>query len=502
MLNKADLSTILQNLADFLDIPESYFEQARSRYQAIGNWLERDESTVSALDPEIYPQGSFLLGTVIKPVSNKDEYDIDLVCRLHLSKKEVTQERLKNTVGLELAQYAEAHQMNEAPKERRRSWRLNYSGNARFHLDVLPSIPEHFDEMSNEIAITDNQRADYAQICDDWVCCNPVDYAEWFRDRMKVQSQQIRKELAEFLKARAEDVPEYKIKTPLQRSVQILKRHRDMNFDGNPDDKPVSILITTLAAHAYNNEADILEALVNIVTGMTNFIEERDGVLWVANPVNPVENFADKWQEYPQRQEIFLSWLKQVEIDVLEIANSVESELATKSLKRQFGEMAINASMNGIQTLDSPPVLGESRKAIAELQNKFLVPHRQRPTWIMRLHPNIRVEVEARVDRSGFRPQPFFSNSISLPKRASLRFAATTNAKGRYDVYWQVVNTGREAHEANASRGGFYETNRIQKGKKVRVESTLYTGTHWIECFIVENGVCIARSGEFVVNIA
>ena len=24
---------------------------------------------------------------------------------------------------------------------------------------------------------------------------------------------------------------------------------------------------------------------------------------------------------------------------------------------------------------------------------------------------------------------------------------------------------------------------------------------YWVECFVVKNGVCVARSGEFVVNI-
>ncbi|WP_197996831.1 nucleotide-binding domain-containing protein, partial [Gimesia chilikensis] len=30
---------------------------------------------------------------------------------------------------------------------------------------------------------------------------------------------------------------------------------------------------------------------------------------------------------------------------------------------------------------------------------------------------------------------------------------------------------------------------------------TKFPGMHWVECFVVKNGVCVARSGEFVVNI-
>ena len=35
----------------------------------------------------------------------------------------------------------------------------------------------------------------------------------------------------------------------------------------------------------------------------------------------------------------------------------------------------------------------------------------------------------------------------------------------------------------------------------VHWEKSLYTGKHWIECFIVKDGICVARSGRFYVNI-
>lgn len=498
MIENADLNTILRNLTDFLDIPESYLEQARQRYQAFGNWLERDASVVSQFEPEIFPQGSFSLGTVTKPISNQDDYDIDLVCKLELSKKEITQKKLKELVGLELENYVEAYNMQNRPEEKRRSWRLNYAEGAQFHLDVLPSVPDIFVQTGSEIAITDNQRANYHYICDDWVCCDPVGYAEWFKKRMEVQFNIRRKELAEVLKANVDDVPVYKVKTPLQRVVQILKRHRDVTYEGDSEDKPVSILITTLAAQAYENEGDLVEALVNVVTNMADYIEDRNGVLWVANPVNHSENFADKWQEYPQRQDIFLQWLNRVEIDVLEAVNALDFQTTTKSLKRQFGEFAINEAMKPV---DLPTAKLAILKENTTIPTSFEVPHRQKPSWYMQLNGHSRVSINARVIKNGFRPKIHYNNGVKLPKHASLQFFANTDVAKPYDVYWQVVNTGEEAQNVDALRGGFYETSLIKKGKKMRQESTLYKGTHWVECFIVKQGACVARSGEFVVNI-
>ena len=90
-----------------------------------------------------------------------------------------------------------------------------------------------------------------------------------------------------------------------------------INFQGNDDDKPISIIITTLAARAYRNQPDIYQALTGIVRdidmnwGKAGYVENRNGTWWVPNPVDDGENFADKWNEYPERREAFrCGWRK------------------------------------------------------------------------------------------------------------------------------------------------------------------------------------------------
>jgi hypothetical protein len=41
---------------------------------------------------------------------------------------------------------------------------------------------------------------------------------------------------------------------------------------------------------------------------MGNFIENREGRWWVPNPAHEEENFADKWNEYPERRNAFVVW--------------------------------------------------------------------------------------------------------------------------------------------------------------------------------------------------
>ena len=355
-------SPLLEAIAEALDISESHYEQAVKCYESIGAWLERDESIIACHMPEIYPQGSFLLGTVTKPISGADEYDIDLVSELNLQKTEISQEKLKYLVGVEIKSYARANNMNSRPEESRRCWTLNYADGAQFHADILPAIPnaEPFKlflesrgySPSNwsdfAIAITDNTLPNYCQIDLDWPHSNPKGYAEWFRSCMQTQFDAIRKSLME---RQVENVPEYKVRTPLQRSIQILKRHRDIWFDQNQSAydekaKPISIIITTLAAHAYNNEADLQQALLRIVAEMSHYIEYYDnGVALVRNPVNPLENFADKWQEYPIRKTCFMDWIKQAQLDLVKALELSDIQSVGESLKPCLGERIINEGL-------------------------------------------------------------------------------------------------------------------------------------------------------------
>jgi hypothetical protein len=214
------------------------------------------------------------------------------------------------------------------------------------------------------IAITDKTLPNYERLDNDWPRSNPKGYTEWFRKRMETQYNALQKSLAEARKAHIEAVPEYRIKTSLQRAIQILKRHRDIMFAEDQEDKPISIIITTLAAHAYNNEADIFDALFNIVQRMPSYIETRDGISWVSNPVNPLENFADKWHEHPKREQNFRLWLQQVCSDLNIALKSENIRAIGEVLKSHLGEKTVNKALEQFpKNTYKPVVIKESRPA-------------------------------------------------------------------------------------------------------------------------------------------
>ena len=99
----------IKALAEELEISESRYDQAHRRYRAVGEWLNRDASSVKEFAPAVYAQGSFAFGTVIKPYTEEEEYDVDAVCELkQLSKSQLSQKQLKELVGQEIESYRQA----------------------------------------------------------------------------------------------------------------------------------------------------------------------------------------------------------------------------------------------------------------------------------------------------------------------------------------------------------------------------------------------------------
>lgn len=185
--NRVTASRVLENKAKSLDISDSCYEEAKTRYEAVGKWLQKK---LPEYEPKIYPQGSFRLGTVIKPVTDKDDYDIDLVCELQLDKDRVTQRELKHLVGDSL-RASSYYEPKLDRKEGTRCWTLNYEDDVNFHMDILPAIPAGGSvvtlmiessvsrELAEQaIAITDKTLPNYNNYDHDWPHSNPNGYAE------------------------------------------------------------------------------------------------------------------------------------------------------------------------------------------------------------------------------------------------------------------------------------------------------------------------------------
>jgi len=104
MLTTNQKQILFESMIDILELPDSAYEKAKDRYVDIGEWLGRDESLCTGYNPYIFPQGSFRLGTGIRPLDEREEYDLDLVCKLQtgFTKALFTQKDLKDLIGQEI----------------------------------------------------------------------------------------------------------------------------------------------------------------------------------------------------------------------------------------------------------------------------------------------------------------------------------------------------------------------------------------------------------------
>ena len=90
---KKDVLTIVEGL----DITTTMYNNAVEKYKSITKFLE--EKGVTA---HLYPQGSFAIGTVVKPLVRKrnSDYDLDVICEVDYNKNSITPAKLFNKVRL------------------------------------------------------------------------------------------------------------------------------------------------------------------------------------------------------------------------------------------------------------------------------------------------------------------------------------------------------------------------------------------------------------------
>lgn len=342
-MNNTRIDMILRKIAKELDISEDKYKKAVDSYNAVGTYLSNNINS----QVDIFPQGSFRLGTVIKPLSDEDDYDIDLVCRIN--KFFPNPEKLKNEVGQALKESDRYSKMLQ--DEGKRCWTLKYSEEAQYHMDILPAIKDTSYDLDKKLKITNKDEDNDVYT---FTTTNPEAYFDWFNEKQKEEKQRLIERFAVQNNKNIEDVPEYEVKTTLQVALQILKRYRDKKFENNLENKPISIILTTIMAQVYAGENNVYELIKKFSDNYYKYINNKNGIDWIENPVNSEENFADKWQIYPERKEAFNFFVSELKKDIInntfidsqnlfEESKSYQEIFGTKIVEKAFASISNNA---------------------------------------------------------------------------------------------------------------------------------------------------------------
>ena len=280
---------LLARIAQELQLDKTRSDRMETAYKSVSELLEKDNDFFADLIIEVYAQGSKRIGTTVKPINDED-FDLDIILHIYDPYYRHTPEEIYNALvkSLENDPYYES-----IMEKKKRCVRLNYKGD--FHMDILPAcMPDHFQRERIKIP---------EKALKSWSSGNPKGYAIWFLGVAAKAKKPLLQEYSHVLlkaQVETETLPaELYLKTPLQRAVQLLKRYRDIYFE-DKDLRVSSIVLTTLAAHFYEGEESIFEALDKILYRIkSSYMQSvNSGQRFkVFNPVNTEEEFTDTWTD-------------------------------------------------------------------------------------------------------------------------------------------------------------------------------------------------------------
>ncbi|TWT60973.1 nucleotidyltransferase domain-containing protein [Rubinisphaera italica] len=332
----AELDEVLELLCEALQPTPTLWGDAQQKYNAVGTWLAAPESKLNLLKPDIKYQGSALIETVVRPWG-REEFDVDLLCILNTDRvQHPNPMAVYDLVAARLAEHATYRRLMTLKE---RCIELNYAG--QFHLDIVPAIPRF--GFGRKLMIPDRKQKV-------WIPTDPFGYADWFFGRTPVT-----KIANEQYKARADVQPLQPAKraqdiAPLQRTVQLMKRRRDLFFNGNGD-APKSIALTTLASKHYDGEAMCTDALLTVLSRIQEEIDNTSGVLVIPNPVDQSENLGRHWNDRSYAR--FKRFISQFLEEMHELLELRGWDKIAEALEELFGDRARGAVEKYAKSVES-----------------------------------------------------------------------------------------------------------------------------------------------------
>jgi len=105
------------------------------------------------------------------------------------------------------------------------------------------------------------------------------------------------------------------------------------------------------------------------------------------------------------------------------------------------------------------------------------------------------LKIDCKITQNGYRPtflRLILKNNKYLGIKKSLEFFIDEIDKKiineSYEIYWKVKNEGEIAIEKDCIRGQIVKTNNSRK-----IETSDFKGAHYVECYIIQNGICVAK---------
>lgn len=265
-----------------------------------------------------------------------------------------------------------------------------------------------------------------------WIESDPREFIKWFNEKADEDGQ-------------------------LKRIVRYLKAWSDYRKGQLPSGLIFSILAATNVVFDERDDVAFYETLCNIQNYLKqDFVCER--------PTTPAcENLLEDYSK--TNKDYFLAQLGSfIQSAEKALDEKTSQKDACKAWQLHFGE-------------DRFPF--ESEEFI---ENHF------------RVVLQYELEIDCLVSQKGFRPhslRQMILSRLPLLRNKNLEFSIVNcNVPKPFQVKWKVRNVGKEAIRRNQIRGQILNDG----GNHKRIESSSFHGPHFVECYIIKDNVCVARS--------
>jgi len=350
-LAKSQIIEMLDAICQAIEPTETQYNDAKERYATIGDFLAQASSPLYQFQPHVYPQGSMRIKAAIHPIHER-EFDVDLVCEF----KVMPHRDPKVVKKIVWDRFHNSDRYRDLAVERNRCIQIRYAGD--FHMDIMPCIPGQPGwTRVGPVWVPDKK-------LNSWKPSNPTGFAQVVEVAAAKQPKH-RIVMLNARETRAAHVEPLLVepsftKPALIRIIQILKRHRDEFFRKNQIMAPISVIITTLAAHSYSRAVDehvfesVYDLLFEVVAKMPDFIEvnQQTALYRVSNPSHSDENFAEKWNDDPNLAKWFFTWHRNVVAEIKALAEQETGGLDNvgKVLESSFGTTAANQAIRALSS--------------------------------------------------------------------------------------------------------------------------------------------------------
>lgn len=327
-------------------------ERAFSSYHHVGEWVCDPDGRLGPFRPRYSPQGSFVYGTVVRPLW-QHEFDVDALTRMEIDPYNMSADEAYTRLAARISEHGDlAKRMELMP----RCVRLNYAGD--FHHDATPACQDPRPGRALLIPAKKEERLNSSAWAS-WKSSDPFGYATWFSSKNLpvLESRML---------AGVDPAPRYEPaseKTPLRKIVQLTKMRRNRFY--RPEGAPSSILITTMAAECYCGQPFTLEANIEVVAQMSSWAEREGENLSVPHPTLPEDDFAAGMGSDAKAH--FREFLRTYLKELVAMSGSRGIHRITDSMRDMYegpvAESAVRSMAETVQTARANKTLHVGRRA-------------------------------------------------------------------------------------------------------------------------------------------